>query len=151
MGVAAITEWSSGVMVLGNDKADFYVGRDPRTMEWLGSVYWIGVPSRILEPILMAREERDYRNAVKAMLHFRTDSVVPAQGWPWPWEDSSFTDYVYAFEDGHVWVAHMGKGWVDAELAFAASRGEDLSPFGVGKLVWPETLSFPKMKAKRHG
>jgi len=84
-------------------RADFYVGCG-KDAEWLGSVAWDGYEwdedkdSRIAK----AKTEKEYRAAVTEMLAGRRDATPPEMGWPWPWDDSCLTDYVYAFLDGKV-------------------------------------------------
>jgi hypothetical protein len=95
-------------------KADFYVGRGPRA-EWLGSVGWDGLPAGIPDDIREAEAEGSYREAVTKFLKGRGDAVLPEQGWPWPWDDSSGTNYSYAFKRGQVWASCYGSSWWKAE------------------------------------
>jgi len=39
-------------------------------------------------------------------------ATLPAQGWPWPWEDSRTTDYAYAYTPKGIMVSLYGHGWV---------------------------------------
>lgn len=94
-------------------RADFYIGTGPDA-EWLGSIALDGY--RIDEmkkkdshstadnaacwAIKSAKNEVDYREAVLSLLKINDDATLPADGWPWPWEDSHTTDYAYAFVDG---------------------------------------------------
>lgn len=94
-------------------RADFYVGTGI-TAEWLGSIAFDGY--RIDEmkksdasssadcgacwAIKAATSENDYREAVTSLLKLNDDATLPRDGWPWPWETSRLTDYVYAFADG---------------------------------------------------
>lgn len=80
-------------------RADFYIGRDPKTMEWLGSTAWDGYPGGIPESIMGANTVDEYRAAVAARLEKRDDGTTPDMGWPWPWEDSGTTDYAYAYDE----------------------------------------------------
>lgn len=77
-------------------RADFYVGRGPDA-EWIGSIAYNGGPGRY-PAILRARTEADFRAAVAAELAGRNDATVPERGWPWPWGNSSTTDYGYCFK-----------------------------------------------------
>lgn len=43
----------------------------------------------------------------------RDDVTLPADGWPWPWENSQTTDYAYAFDGGKVYAACFGHSWFD--------------------------------------
>lgn len=118
-------------------RADFYVGRG-RNAEWLGSIANDGYP----EPpglkescpmsckhspahhgmgrtgdwglrILGATNEADFREAVNQFIGRRKDGTGPAQGWPWPWDDSRLTDYVYAWDNG-VYISYFGSSWWSA-------------------------------------
>lgn len=77
-------------------RADFYVGRGPDA-EWIGSIAYNGWPGRY-PAISRARTEADFRAAVAAELARRRDATVPERGWPWPWKDSSTTDYGICFK-----------------------------------------------------
>jgi hypothetical protein len=94
-------------------RADFYVGEGEQA-EWLGSVAWDGYPDGFegepYENPLKATDEHDYRKRVAQMLRLRDDATHPEQGWPWPWEDSTTTDYAYSFLHGKV-GGSSGHGW----------------------------------------
>ena len=93
-------------------RADFYIGVGEQA-EWVGSVAWDGYEwdEDRETPIAKATTEDEYRKAVEAVLSTRRDATRPAQGWPWPWEDSTLTDYAYCFEDNRV-VAYCGGGQI---------------------------------------
>lgn len=84
--------------------ADFYVGRGAGAT-WIGSIAWDGYPDGIDNSILSAKNEGEYRRAVRDFLAGRIDAMRPADGWPWG--SSGDADYVYAF-DGTVWCFHSG-------------------------------------------
>jgi len=79
-------------------KADFYVGTRLGA-EWVGSVGYDGHPDRDLRRRLSrVRTERGFRSSVAALLSEpRREPTLPGEGWPWPWEDSHCSDYVYAY------------------------------------------------------
>lgn len=122
-------------------RADFYVGTGP-TAEWLGSLAWDGNridgaskpelgeryydDSAACWAIKSAANEAEYRAAVSRLLSLNDDATLPAQGWPWPWENSHTTDYAYAFVDGACKTFPWGKGveWPDMS---------DRSNFTLGK------------------
>jgi len=85
-------------------RADFYVGLDPDTMEWLGSIAWDGYPGGIDSGVKSAKMEETFRDRVTQLLESREDATTPDMGWPWPWEDSQITDFSYAFANDSVWV-----------------------------------------------
>lgn len=124
-------------------RADFYVGRGPKA-EWIGSVAYDGFPFLTKaavgnhEGILTAETESGFRNAVTKMLRSREDATLPAQGWPWPWEDSGTTDYAYAFDDGEVWVSAFGCKW------FKIREGEPQDASDDEKVT-----DFPNMKDRQ--
>ena len=91
-------------------RADFYVGRGEHA-EWLGSIAWDGYPRGIDKQVLGCQSEEAFRHAVATFLAGRENKTLPEQGWPWPWMDSSTTDYAYAFDEGQVWAA--SEGWFD--------------------------------------
>ena len=99
-------------------RADFYVGRGPKA-EWIGSIAWDGHDDTVLEGLGLgkASDESDWRDRVAKMLASRDDATTPDKGWPWPWEDSSTTDYAYAFDDGAVWWSCFGHAWRSGEAA----------------------------------
>lgn len=87
-------------------RADFYIGRDPATMEWLGSIAWDGYPDGIPSEILYAETSEDFAKEVEIFLKSRDDATFPNQGWPWPWKDSCTTDFAYAFADEVFYTIH---------------------------------------------
>lgn len=122
-------------------RADFYVGRGT-TAEWLGSIAWDGNPDSItphteeqapawrggpMRPklgewphgahLFDATTEADYRTRVARFFQHRDDVTLPEHGWPWPWDDSSTTDYAYAFDSGKVWASCFGYEWFDPTQA----------------------------------
>lgn len=98
-----------------------------------------------------------FRKRVKAMLEKRDDATFPADGWPWPWEDSRTTDYAYAFDetDGKVWASCFGRGWhdkatIDADAAaWEAFNNDETGEVPEPADLWDEdkTCVFPNMKA----
>lgn len=97
-------------------RADFYIGTG-KDAEWLGSVAWDGYEWEELPdcPLMTATTETDFRAAVAESAASRRDWTSPADGWPWPWDDSTTTDRAYAFANGRVTVYRWGKGaeWPD--------------------------------------
>lgn len=91
-------------------RADFYVGRG-RESEWLGSIAWDGYPDGLTNDVKTVTDEAAWRSAVASFLGGREDATLPAQGWPWPWDNSQTTDYSYAFDAGVVWATNYGHGW----------------------------------------
>lgn len=117
-------------------RADFYLGRG-QDAEWLGSVAWDGYPDGIdltlaeqeemfpggpmtsahrpfpeAEHPFRAETEQQWRDAIRRYFEHRDDVSLPADGWPWPWNDSAATDFAYTFEDGKVYASCCGGPWV---------------------------------------
>lgn len=131
-------------------RADFYVGRGSGS-EWLGSIAWDGYD--IGREIPKATTESEYREAVAAFLKEREDATYPKDGWPWPWKNSSLTDYAYAFDAGavyrtehppesvkdceHVWVAATKRGWAKPKGPYTKTVG--------GGYCEQNSLDFPDM------
>ena len=91
-------------------RADFYIGRGPQA-EWLGSIAWDGYPNGIPTGVLSATDGTGFRKSVAALLVERKDGTTPQMGWPWLWDDSSTTDYAYAFDGGQVYASNFGCSW----------------------------------------
>jgi hypothetical protein len=108
-------------------RADFYVGRG-KDAEWLGSIAMDGYPSGLSDEdsmqkraprsrqLLASTTEQGWRDEVAAFLARREDATRPADGWPWPWDNSGTTDYAYAFDAGKVWGSCFGGEWFDPLL-----------------------------------
>ncbi len=115
-------------------RADFYVGKG-KDAEWIGSIAWDGYPDGIVEQVLKATTEQSFRDAVLAFLAARRDATLPAQGWPWPWEDSHTTDYAYCFDEGAVLTFNWGRLVVEG-----ADEDDDEGP----------KAPFPDMTARQN-
>lgn len=98
---------------------DFYIGRDPETMEWLGSQAYDGYPSGVFEdtgkegyitPAFVVDEDT-WRQEVNHYLSKSGSNTWPEEGWPWPWNDSNTTDYAYTYDDGQIFVSRFGSAW----------------------------------------
>jgi hypothetical protein len=91
-------------------RADFYVGRG-KEATWIGSIAWDGYPEAIDHDVLWAGTKSEYLAAVCKFFSARDDVTLPADGWPWPWEDSNTTDCAYAFDKEKVWISWFGREW----------------------------------------
>jgi hypothetical protein len=116
-------------------RADFYVGRGPEA-EWLGSIAWDGYPAGIDEPLLLAKNEQQYRERVTAFIEDRDDGTKPEMGWPWPWNDSRTTDYAYTYDGGKVWSSCFGYEWFDPTQPEPEDEDADQPPEKVA--VFPD-------------
>ena len=121
-------------------RSDFYIGLDPDTMEWLGSIAWDGYPGGIDWDVLGAVTAKAFRVEVSRWLDSREDGTKPGMGWPWPWEDSDLTDFSYAFADGCVWVNYKDRWGKVSEYM------ED----GPEELESGPRATFPNMKDRQN-
>lgn len=97
-------------------RADFYIGRGQQA-EWLGSVAWDGYQWHEEDgPLMQAKTPDEFRETVASIAKQRDDFTSPADGWPWPWDDSRTTDYAYVLHDGKV-TAYIfgGEAFLDEE------------------------------------
>lgn len=137
-------------------RADFYVGRGA-SAEWLGSIAWDAYPEGLPDDVLDAKTEKLFRQRVETFLADREDATRPADGWPWPWEDSGTTDYSYAF-DGGVWITCFGHGWRttkewrahDAALRLYEGRADDEKGEEPPELWDDGKVEFPDMKDRQN-
>jgi hypothetical protein len=94
-------------------RADFYANDASEQSDWLGSVAFDGYPDGLpnLEDIIYYSDYLDY---VQSLLGEDASATVPAQGWPWPWDDSSGTDFAYKFdmELCLVMFSNFGEPWL---------------------------------------
>jgi len=101
-------------------RADFYVGIGP-SAEWIGSISYDGYPDGQPEPIFEATDEESFRRIVAEVLP-RTMHTLPAEGWPWPWEDSRTTDWAYAWTPDGVRMSAFGHQWGTRERCLRESK-----------------------------
>lgn len=126
-------------------RADFYVGTGPDA-EWLGSITYDGYPDGNPAPIFKAKSLRSYRSAVEKILADpEIRSTRPAEGWPWPWEDSRTTDYAYTWVDGKVKLSGFGERW--ETLGAHNKRMRSDNPPDRAKLLDHEVRDMSKLKA----
>lgn len=91
-------------------RADFYIGRG-EDAEWLGSIAYDGFPDSIDDSLMVAGTDVEFRERLLAFFSDRDDVTQPEDGWPWPWDNSTLTDYAYAFDDGSVWYSIGDSLW----------------------------------------
>jgi hypothetical protein len=135
-------------------RADFYIGRG-KDAKWIGSTAWDGYPEGIIpksgdypegQHLFDATNEQEFRDRLAQYFDGRDDVTLPAQGWPWPWENSATTDYAYAFDGGKVYGT-------DADFWFIASEGEPENEPPSENIEWPD-MSTQRMAtpgSKRSG
>jgi hypothetical protein len=125
-------------------------------MRWVGSVAWDGYPTGTSDSIdnygiLNAASEEEFLAGVARMAEVRKDFTSPEKGWPWPWADSSMTDYAYAYDSGKVYVSREDYNnncdWVDA-AAFEAGNLTDEefdSLPSCGPALYPDMTAIQKV------
>lgn len=102
-------------------RADFYVGKG-KDATWIGSVGEDGNPQAVAElmsisPGITISSEDDWVESVAVVFAQHPEHTVPERGWPWPWDNSSGTDYTYTLDEGQVWVSCYGCPWRPLEYA----------------------------------
>lgn len=123
-------------------RADFYVGTGPNA-EWIGSISYDGYPDGTPATLLKSTNEVEFRSEViKILSDPEILSTSPAEGWPWPWEDSRTTDYAYAWDLAEVVLSGFGRPW--ETLAEHMARGDDYDP---PKMTKGEVCDMTKRKA----
>ena len=127
-------------------RADFYIGRGENA-EWLGSIAWDGYPDGIDKQVLGCQSPEAFRHAVESFLTPRKDKTFPKDGWPWPWDTSSTTDFSYAFDNGIVYASSFGSPWFECANPDAeAPEDDDGEPIG-DKAIFPD-MSKTKQREK---
>ena len=116
-------------------RADFYVGKNEMIMIWIASVAFDGYPAGVDKAVLEAKSKDDYLEALHEYFKGRDDVTYADDGWPWPWLDSSTTDYAYTYDEGKVWGCCFGHEWFD--VAQPEPEPEDCEA---------KTVNFPNMK-----
>lgn len=125
-------------------RADFYVGKGPQA-KWLGSLAMDGYPEALPPILIQSHTEALYRAYVERLLAARDDATLPAQGWPWPWNDSNVTDWAYTFDDGAVWGNSFGAGWI--RLKEIPDDDEEAMDFWEAYHDTNTSTAFPDMSA----
>lgn len=138
-------------------RADFYIGRGENA-EWLGSTAWDGYPEGISlctgerdrfgskkredwpadAHLFQATTEQDFRARLDRYFLHRDDVTRPADGWPWPWDNSATTDCAYAFDDGKVWLSWFGEPWLDVFAELQRSDDEERKDADGPRAVFPD-------------
>ena len=79
-------------------RGDFYIGQGPES-NWIGSIEREAFPQNIPLDILICINPIMYEELVVEFITEMNGIIkTNGQGWPWPWEDSTLTDYSYIFE-----------------------------------------------------
>ena len=68
--------------------------------------------------------------AIAKFLSEREDGSIPERdGWPWPWDDSRTTDYIYTFDSGKIYASCFGHAWFEAVKEHADGDGVEMDCF----------------------
>lgn len=105
-------------------RADFYIGIDPRGMDWLGSIAWDGYPVESNGNGMDFSDPARYVTTIQERAQEK-GWTAPEDGWPWPWEDSVGTDYAYTLYGGEVWFTRFGGDWFRFADREALEHGYD--------------------------
>lgn len=113
-----------------------------RDLSWIGSLAWDGLPSEI-SPRLDCSSLEAFTRSVRELVDAREDGTSPDLGWPWGYDTSSQTGFVYAWDDSlaGVVVAIRGDGWVPLSELLEWPREE----FGAQWAARAVPVEFPSM------
>lgn len=81
-------------------RADFYIEKKDKSLEWLGSISFDGYE---IDNVEGSKTPRQYKSRLKSFLKNRDDATFPEQGWPWPWDNSKLTDEIYIFAKDRIY------------------------------------------------
>lgn len=107
-------------------RADFYVRQSNDEMSWIGSVNMDGYPEDkngqgVPKSLLKSRTMQEFCDRFNAYLKANPHTAILPDAWPWPWRDSTTTDfqYVYDVTRGKVivcqWGCYSGGKWKGAQ------------------------------------
>ena len=132
-------------------RADFYLGTDPASMEWLGSVAYDGyaiadTPDRdpLDRAVARAKNAEVFYRAVATLLAENEHATLKEQGWPWPWKDSRGTDYAYCFDGTHTVYYCFGHGPQHPGKSVFTKYGNYKRPFLV-KASFPDMTQYQRI------
>jgi hypothetical protein len=107
-------------------------------------------------PLATAKTADEFRSAAHELIDGRDNGVPTEHGWPWPWNDSSGSNFVYAFDEGELWVSSGGpwyqphKGQADpcaaTEEAYWSSREQLKAALEAQRDVEGATAAFLQAK-----
>lgn len=88
-------------------RSDFYL-KNGNEVQWLGSASHDGYcwyENNTFGNVTTIEEFQQELDEIRM-----NGSWVRSDTWPWPWDDSNLTDYVYVYENGRVDVYIFGHG-----------------------------------------
>ena len=125
-------------------RADFYLGTDLTSAEWLGSLAYDGYTiadtpelNQLDLEVAHAKTAEEFRGAVATLIAESEHGTTPEQGWPWPWKDSRTTDYAYWFDGIQTWFYCFGHGPQRPGKSVFTKNGDYQRPFLV-KAPFPD-------------
>lgn len=118
-------------------RCDFYAGRG-LTAVYLGSIGHDAFLDDLAE-YFTAVSTREQFDAALDQVFAEYGEIPAANGWPWPWKDSSTTDATIAFDDGRVWTSHYENRW---------ALLDDFDNPGPDECVFPDMLAAEESTAE---
>lgn len=91
-------------------RADFYIGRGPRSAQYVGSISHDAWPDTMQPYFAGVTTGAQFREALEKVFS-EYGAIRPEFGWPWPWKDSATTDTVICLHDNQVWAKHYSGYW----------------------------------------
>lgn len=98
--------------------ADFYTMDHDGSLEWLGSVFNNGSINQIPLELLIVADLTSWEENVNQYVYNRfQNGILKDNGdhWPWDWDDSKLTEYVYIYDvcKSNVIMIYRGSRAVD--------------------------------------
>ncbi|QFZ18497.1 DUF4192 domain-containing protein [Saccharothrix syringae] len=116
--------------------ADFFDTHDT-DRRWLGTLQGATDPNSLRatatgRQLTEATDPETFTSAVNHLMHASADQddglrCHPADGWPWPWNDSRHADWIYLFDGTRVWVAAPSSNHVMTPTALLADPDDALA------------------------
>jgi len=103
-------------------RADFYVHQSGGDFSWIGSLSMDGYPEDengegVPKALMKSATMQDFYLNVRALLNNHPTTAIENDHWPWPWKDSTLTDYSYVYDVNAArvvvchWGCHIGGKW----------------------------------------
>lgn len=90
--------------------ADFYIGWGNR-MEWIGTLPANAMPQMLPVELIRAKTQDSYIQVLRELILDEGGFSSLRDQWPWVYESSAYTPYIYTFHLGAVWVSRLGCSW----------------------------------------
>jgi hypothetical protein len=83
--------------------------------------YYLDLPFNE-NPLVLAQTPDEFLTAVMEIIDSRDDGTPAELGWPWPWNSSAGSRFVYAFDEGELWVSQSGGPWYQPQKGQTCQR-----------------------------